>query len=443
LSAGEFAGRRAASGEIAEDRERSKDRIMKLLLAHWLVAAAAAAPVQAAGENEVLHWNRIVTDALAAGQTDPLTESRVLAIVQVAVHDALNATQTRFATYAVSSAAARGASADAAIAVAAHDALLALKPTAKSTLDEELARSLQTISEGAAKSRGVELGRQIAAATVAARAHDGSDRKVELAAGTKPGEYRPTPPDLTPAWMAHWPSVTPFVLHSCDQFRPSAPPTVDGALARRDVEQVRAIGGQVSTARNDEQSEIARFWYENSPQGWNRIARKVAEQRQIGPWESARLLALVNLAMADGFIASFDAKYHYNYWRPVTAIRAAGASEWLSQLPTPPIPDYPSAHTVLGAAAATVMARLFDNDYVAFETTSGAPYPGLTRKFWSFSEAAQENGASRVLAGIHYPTAVKVGYELGESIGAWVVEHSLTPVTAMIAPATASHAGAR
>jgi len=415
---------------------------MNLHLALPLFAAFTVLVPQARHDappaNEVNHWNRVVTDALAAAKSDPLTESRALAIVQIAVHDALNAVDARSATYAAPPPSGRGASPAAAIASAAHDSLLGLLPSARAALDEELARSLQAIAEGDAKSRGLEAGRRSAAAILAARAGDGSDRRVERAPGTKPGEYRPTPPDFTPAWMAQWGDVTPFVVRSSAQFRPPAPPPVDGALARLDVEQVRVIGGQESSVRNDEHGQIARFWYESSPQGWNRIARTVAESRHLDAWDSARLLALVNVAMADGFIAGFDAKYHYGYWRPATAIRAEGASAWQSDLGTPPVPDYPSTHTVLGAAAATVLARFFENDFVAFETTSGAPYPGLTRRFWSFSEAARENGASRVLGGLHFPTAVRAGYQLGEDVGTWAFEHACLPLDPGSAPVTAS-----
>ena len=374
--------------------------------------------------NEVLRWNRIATEALAAAQTDPLTESRTLAIVQLAVHDALVAVPAP--------------SADAAIASAAHDAMVQLLPGAKTAFDGELARSLQSIPEGDVKSRGVDAGRASATANLAARAHDGSDRKVDAKAGSQPGQYRPTPPDLTPAWAAQWGAVTPFSLRSGDQFRPAPPPAVDGAVARLEAEQVRCIGGQGETMRNEEQSQIARFWYENSPQGWNRIARGVAQARGLDAAQSARLFALVNVAMADAYIVSLEAKYHYGYWRPVTAIRAAGASEWLSHLPTPPIPDYPSGHSVVGAAAATVLARFLENDFVAFETTSGQPYAGITRKFWSFSQAARENAASRVLAGIHFPTAVRVGCQVGDDVGAWVFEHALQPRGSEGAPKAAS-----
>src|SRR5262249_30679185 len=157
------------------------------------------------------------------------------------------------------------------------------------------------------------------------------------------------------------------------------------------------------------------------------IARGVAASHGLGPAESARLFALLNLAMADGFIAGFEAKYHYAYWRPATAIREGGEPSWLSYLPTPPVPDYPSTHTVLGAAAATVLARFFGTDFVSFSTTSGAPYAGITRRFFSFSEAARENGASRILAGIHFRTAVNAGYRQGEDVGTWTFEHALRP----------------
>ena len=134
--------------------------------------------------------------------------------------------------------------------------------------------------------------------------------------------------------------------------------------------------------------------------------------------------------MADGYIAGFDSKYHCNYWRPATAIRAGSDSEWLSYLPTPPVPDYPSTHTVEGAAAATVMARFFNTDFISFSMTSGPPYPGITRKFWSVSEAARENGASRILCGIHFSTAVNAGYVQGERIGEWAFENAWRPAKA-------------
>lgn len=404
-------------------------KIMAVAAAALLVWAGAGRPQPApATVDAVTYWNRIATDATVAVEMDPLAESRLFAILHLAIHDALNAIDRRYETYAAAVPAGAGATAEAAVAAAAHAVLTELFPAAKPTFDAAYAEALRPLRNDEAKKRGLSVGSKAAAAMLALRRNDGASRTVERAAGTQPGEYRPTPPDYTPAKFAQWPGITPFVLKSAAQFRPAPPPVVDSEVALADIAEVKAIGAQVSATRSEEQSEIARFWYENSTQGWNRISREIAMSRKLSLWESARFFALVNLAMADGFIGGFEAKYHYYYWRPATAIRAAGDSTWESYLWTPPVPDYPSTHTVLGAAAATVMARFYETDFVSFQSASGVPYPGLTRKFWSFSEAARENGASRVLAGIHFTSAVNAGYVQGEQIGAWVFAHALRPV---------------
>jgi hypothetical protein len=203
-----------------------------------------------------------------------------------------------------------------------------------------------------------------------------------------------------------------------------------------DYAEVAYIGEQGSPARSEEGSKIAMYWYENSGAGWNRVARVVAQSKNLDDWQAARLFALVNIAMADGFIGGFEAKYHYNFWRPVTAIadgdidgndETTGRYNWMPFLFTPPVPDYPSTHSVLGAAAAKVMARFFGTDFVDFEMTSGAPYAGITRKFHSFSQAAAENAASRVLAGIHFPNACRAGVWQGERIGDFTFANFLRP----------------
>jgi membrane-associated phospholipid phosphatase len=347
----------------------------------------------------------------------------------VAIHDAINALEPRYEPYLPrTSPAPAGASLEAAIAGAAHATLVALLPDSKVGFDAALEETLRTVAEDSRKTSGLEVGRAAAAAILAARQEDGEKRTVEYAPGMKPGEYCPTPPDFKPAFVPHWGSITPFVLKASAQFRCPDLPALDSPRALADLEEVKTIGASKSVTRTAEQSEIARYWYEHSTQGWNRIAREVSAAHQFDLWENARLFALVNLAMADGFIAGFADKYHYKYWRPVTAIRQAGDREWLSYLPTPPVPDYPSTHTVLGAAAATVMARFFNTDFITFSMTSGAPYPNITRKFWSFSEAARENGASRVLCGIHFSSAVNAGYVQGERVGNWVFEYALRPL---------------
>jgi membrane-associated phospholipid phosphatase len=401
----------------------NRQAIVVVLLSLLLIA-----PQLRAGE--VVRWNRLATDAAVAEQIDPLTESRVFAITHAAMHDALNAIDRRYEPYREGVAAAPGALPEAAVAAAAHAALIELMPARKADFDLQFAETLAQIKDKRAAAAGMRVGRQAAARLLALRRDDGASRPVAHPAGTKAGEYRPTPPDFTPALFAHWGKVQPFVLKSSSQFRPAAPLAPASARARAEIEEARAIGGKTSALRSAEQSEISRYWYESSPQGWNRIAREVEAARGLDEWQSARLFALVNLAMADGFIGGFEAKYHFNYWRPATAIRESGDTSWLPDLDTPPVPDYPSTHTVLGAAAAAVLARFFDTDMVSFSMTSGAPYAGITRRFWSFSEAAQENGASRILAGIHFATAVRAGYVQGDLIGAWTYDRALRPVRA-------------
>ncbi|HEU4389800.1 MAG TPA: vanadium-dependent haloperoxidase [Blastocatellia bacterium] len=414
--------------------------LASVLLFAAAVSASAAVPASA---DEVIRWNQAATSAAAAASTDPLTESRVFAILHVCIHDAVNAVDPRYNSYQMHFSAAGNASAEAAVAAAAHDVLVELLPSGRDLFDRTLEESLKTIVDGVAKTRGLEIGKHAAAAILAARKSDGANRSVEYRPGSKPGDYRPTPPDFTPAFMTQWGRITPFVLQTPAQFRPAPHPGVASAQALRDNEEVKVVGAKEGSVRTDEQSEIARYWYENSTQGWNRIAREVSATRKLNLWENARFFALVNLAMADGFIAGFEAKYYYNYWRPATAVRESGNDGWLSFLDTPPVPDYPSTHTVLGAAAATVMARFFGTDFVSFSTTSGAPYTGITRRFWSFSEAARENGASRVLAGIHFSTAVRAGYQQGESVGSWVFEHALRPVDARPVATQSSRASSR
>jgi hypothetical protein len=233
--------------------------------------------------------------------------------------------------------------------------------------------------------------------------------------------------------------VTPFTLRSGAQFRLDPPEYFDLTSEEytADYNEVKSVGEVNSPSRTAEQSQIAAFWYEPSAQGWNRLTRVVSAQHNLDLWENARLFALVNFALADAYIAHFDSKYLYNFWRPVTAIRAGDTDgnpdtvadpAWTSFLVTPSIPDYPSGHSTAGGAAAMALARFFGQDQIPFTTTSGPPFPGITRTFVSFSHAAQENADSRVFAGIHFPTACTDGLRLGKQVGRFVFNHSLDPV---------------
>ncbi len=231
-----------------------------------------------------------------------------------------------------------------------------------------------------------------------------------------------TPTPIVPQWG----NVTPFALRHAWEYRVDSPPDLNGVHYAAEVNEVKLIGGSSSSMRNDEQSEIARHWYEASGQAWNRIARSVSEQQGLDPWQNGRLFALVNIALADGYIANFESKYFFNFWRPVTAIRdgdidghldTVGELEWTAYLNTPAIPEWPSGHATVGAAAAEVMERFFGTDYLAFRVTAGVPYAGTTRQYYSFSQASLENANSRVLAGIHFRSSCLAGLGQGQRIG--------------------------
>ena len=220
------------------------------------------------------------------------------------------------------------------------------------------------------------------------------------------------------------------------QFRLPGPPPLKSKQYARDYNEVKRLGGKTSTERTATQSEIAKYWYEGSPDGWSRIARAVGAQRGLDLWDNARLLALINAVIADGYIAGADTRYLYNFWRPVTAIRAGDTDKndatapdptWESFLNTPPLPDYPSTHSVAGGGASTVLALFFGSDRVSFTMTSGLPFAGITRSFTSFSQAAQENADSRVYAGIHFRTACRDGIKLGKQIGRRAFAQYLRP----------------
>jgi membrane-associated phospholipid phosphatase len=398
-----------------------------LLAALVVNRPAAAGPSRADPPHEepVAHWNTVAAQAYAPTQgTQPLPQSRTFAILHAAIHDALNAIDRRFVPYTPGLAAAPGASVDAAVATAAREVLVALIPDQAALVDDAYYRVFIGIPEGPAKAAGIAVGRAAAQATLNRRATDGIDRVTQPVYVPKAiaGDYQFTAPfdlALVPGWGRLEPFAIDLAAHRLDGPLPITSPEY-----ARDLAYLQSIGGRASTTRTAEQSTIAQFWYEDSPLGWNRITNIVVRQRGLDSWAAARAFALVNFALADGYIAGFEAKYRFRFWRPVTAIRAAGEDgnpdtkvdpAWQPFLTTPPVPDYPSTHTVVGAAAAEVLIALF-GDTVDYDTTS-LTLPGVTRHYTGFSAAARENGLSRVYAGIHFQHAVKDGHTQGRSIG--------------------------
>jgi len=344
--------------------------------------------------DEVTNWNLVATNAaLAAGQSPPL-QTRTYAIVHVAIHDALNAIDRRNGPYALEVRAVQGASTTAAVAAAARDTLVALVPSQRESVERAYAEALAGVSDEGARASGVAIGQAAAALILSRRSVDGSNATAAWSPGFLPGQYRSTPPANAAPILPHWGSVTPFALRRVLEYRSDPPPDLNSDHYAHEVNEVKLIGGAISSLRSDDQSEIARHWYEASGQSWNRIARSVSEQQRLDPWQNGRLFALVNIALADGYIGNFESKYFYNFWRPITAIRdgdidghleTVGELEWNAYLNTPAIPDWPSGHATVGAAAAEVMQRFFGTDYLAFSLTAGPPYAGSTRQYYSFS----------------------------------------------------------
>ncbi|HEU5134296.1 MAG TPA: vanadium-dependent haloperoxidase [Steroidobacteraceae bacterium] len=379
--------------------------------------------------NAVTHWNTVATDALTPAQgTNPMAHSRILSVLSAAVHDAVNAIDRRFEAYTPGLADAPGASVDAAVAAAAHDVLAAYVPEQAVLVEAAYARALADIPDIAAKANGIAVGQASAAANMLRRRGDGSEEATQpvYVPRSGAGEYQFTPP-FDFAAQPGWGRVKPFVI-DLREHALEGPDSLTSVQYARDLAYVKAIGGIDSRIRTGEQSEIAQFWYEDSTLGWNRIANTAVKQQRLDNWSAARAFALVNFAMADGFIVGFEAKYHFRFWRPETAIRygANGGkrpkpdADWKPFQITPPVPDYPSTHTVLGWAAAEVLIDIL-GDRVRYSADS-LTLPGVTRRYKGFSAPAEENGLSRVYAGIHFVQAVKDGRRQGRSVGRAVAE---------------------
>ena len=448
-------------------------RVLLVLSMAALVTAAVSAsagarqPAPATATDAVSAWNASAGKAAVAACISPEgpgpAEARLYAMTHVAIHDALNAIDRRFRPYAYDARARRATSRDAAVAAAAHDVLVpglrelsayavpACINAGVASVEADYVAALAAVRDGPAKARGVALGTDAATAIRDLRAED---RLTELLVpdfmfpeGTAPGEYRFTPG--TPfAFGPRLGEAQPFVLNDGSQFRPGPPHAVTDKRYTADFKEVKRLGGDgiiTPSARTADQTQIALFWVESSPLQWNRIARTASLHTGLDLWENARLFALLNMALTDGYIGTFETKYHYNYWRPVTAIQMAatdGNRETVADptwtplhAPTPPIPDYDSGHAVQGGTAAAVLQRFLGTDHIRFSTCSTTLPMGsqcgeqgeVVRRYSSFSHASAENGHSRILVGYHFREAVEVGIDHGAKIGRWTVDRSLRP----------------
>ncbi len=360
--------------------------------------------------------------------------------MHAAIYNAVNAIDRTHKPYLVRlGRVAPSASQDAAASVAAHDVLVALYPTFQAMLDAQLQLSLAPIPEGADKAAGVSVGQAAAAQLLALRKQDGSDAApIPYVFGTDPGDYQSTPPNFPPQpQFTHWSQVTPFALERANQFRPGPPPALTSDRYSDAFNEVKLLGIAGGTTSTPDQALTGKFWNGAIQNYWNEISQTAALARGLTTAQSARLFALLNLALADDVIAFYDAKYTYSFWRPVTAIRAAAADDnpdtaddpnWLPEVGnTTPDPSYPGAHAVISASGAAVLTSFFGRDRFDFAVTSEV-MAGVERTFTRFSAAEEEATLSRIFAGVHFRTDLTVGQRLGEEVADVVLDNFLTPI---------------
>jgi hypothetical protein len=383
----------------------------------------------------VTDWNRTAQQALLNAGSSPIVSSRQLAIVQVSVFEAVNGIERRYVPFHVASDAPRGASKRAAAVQAAYAALLHFFPSQAAFLNDRRDASLAEIADApgvensVSIARGLEWGQSVADQIFTWRSTDGfANALTPFFGSTGAGEWRSTPPPFLAAAGIQFPTMTPWALSSQDQFRAAGPPALSSMQYAMDVNEVKEIGSATSLTRTADQTEIARFWNGNTPIAWNLVAVTLSEQNDLSLSENSRLLAVLNVAMADAVISCWEAKYYYNFWRPITAIRLADTdgnpdttadAGWTPLLTTPNHPDYPSGHATVSPAAGTVLKAYFGDDSMFPLTSENTP--GVTRNFSSITQAVNEAFDARIYGGIHFRSACRDGQAMGNHVGALVV----------------------
>jgi hypothetical protein len=401
-------------------------------LRHALPIAILAAWASPAFADVITDWNEKAVAAIGARAMLPPQAERVIASVHVAMFDAVNSVERRYQPYRVQLATPKETSKDAAAAAAAAGTLAALLPAAAEEMKAALNAYLAGLPAGTAQNDGVTVGEEVAAKIAAERARDGADAPDAYRPKAKAGVYVPTP--ITASSM--WPGVTPFAMSSPSQFRPAPPLPLKGAQWATDYNEIKALGSKTSTTRSPQQTEAARFWLMTGPQSYYPLVRQVVLAKRLPLLDSARLMALVSTAAADAYIAVFDAKYHYDFWRPITAIRNGdnddnGATErqatWQPIDNTPMHPEYPCAHCISSAAIATVLESVLGSADIPEVAMTSATAPGITHRWtnvWAYSD---EVSLARIWAGFHYRFSTQIGQEMGRQIGRHVVQNTMQP----------------
>jgi PAP2 superfamily len=412
---------------------------MRASMAHTMsisIPAAIVASSVAVGAPATAFANVITDwDEKAVAVVTPMpayTAQRVMAMVHVAMFDAVNSIERRYRPYLAQLPAAATTSKEAAAAAAAATVLAAIDAKTARDMRDALAVNLASIPDGPAKSDGIKLGETIAAKVLEARANDGHDAPDAYRPRTTPGVYVPTP--ITAASM--WPNMKPFAISSSSQFRPGPPISLESKEWAADYNELRDYGGKTGSKRSAQQTETARFWLLTGPAAYHPFARKLALAKEMGVGDSARFMALVAVGLSDAYIAVFDAKYHYNFWRPITSIRNGDTdgnsatdreATWQPIDNTPMHPEFPCAHCIeSGALAGVVKAALGAVDIPEIATSS-AMAPGVTHRWTNMTVFDDEVSNARIWAGFHYRFSTRVGTDMGHQIGEYVVKNVMQP----------------
>ena len=396
-----------------------------------LLAAAMIGAAPSAFADVITDWNEKAV-AFVTPRMVPAVGQRVVAIMQVAMFDAVNSIEPRYRPYLIQIPTAATASKEAAAAAAAGTVLTGLYPQ-DADLKSTLAAYLATIPNSDAKSEGIRLGEAVAAKILEARAKDGADAPDTYRYKTKPGVYVPTPITVSSTWG----NVTPFGLANASQFRPEPPVALKSQQWATDYNEIKELGNKTSTKRSVRQTEDARFWLITGPQSTEPVVRQIAAAKKMSLIDCARFMALTSVAGADAGIAVFDAKYHYEFWRPITAIRNGDTDDhaaterdasWQPIDNTPMHPEYPCAHCIVsGAVASAVEAALGTADIPEVAMTSSAA-PGVTHRWTNIRAYNDEVSHARIWAGFHYRFSVRVGQDMGRKIGQYVVDNLMQPM---------------
>lgn len=404
-----------------------------VLLGLFFLAESAVA-------NTVLDWNAAMMNAIRTDNSSPTLSSRNLAMMNVAVYDAVNSIVRSHQPYRFQLDVESGTLPEAAVAAAGREILRTLYLPLAARADTLFEEQMAAFPANAAKTNGIVLGTEIARLVLQWRQDDGANTQVPYIPDGRAGQWRRTPPFFRPPTDPHWRHVRTFGIQNTAQFPAQPPPPMDSTEYAAAYNEVKSLGALKSEARTADQKQIAEFWsdfsYTAMPPGhWHEIAAAIARNRNLSLTECARLFALIGMAHADAGISCWETKYRYNTWRPVTAIRRAGEdgndntradAEWTSLLVSPPFPEYTSGHSTFSKAASTILARFFGTDAISF-TAQSDTLPGVFRSYTSLSACADEVGMSRIYGGIHFQFSNREGKRCGERIAEHVFANWLLP----------------